>query len=71
MQCDVVIESYSMRYQLRNASTAGYTSYTYCVYMCAVYTSETHVALQELGPGTNYRLSVASIASNVEMSALL
>ena len=38
MQCDVVIESYSMRYQLRNASTAGYTSYIYCVlYVCRVH----------------------------------
>ena len=46
------------------AIQAIYTVY----YMCAGYTSETHVALQELGPGTNYRLSVASIASNGEMS---
>ena len=60
MQCDVVIGNYSVRYQLRNAFTAGYT---------AVYTNETHVTLQELEPGTNYRVSVASIASNGEMSA--
>ena len=60
MQCDVVIGNYSVRYQRRNAITAGYT---------AVYTNETHVTLQELEPGTNYRVSVASIASNGEMSA--
>ena len=59
MQCDVVIENYSVRYQRRNAITAGYT---------AVYTNETHVTLQELEPGTNYRVSVASITSNGEMS---
>ena len=59
MQCDVVIGNYSVRYQLRNAFTAGYT---------AVYTNETHVTLQELEPGTNYRVSVASIASNGNMS---
>ena len=60
MQCDVVIGKYSVRYQRRNAITAGYT---------AVYTNETHVTLQELEPGTNYTVSVASIASNGEMSA--
>ena len=60
MQCDVVIGNYSVRYQLRNASTAGYT---------ALYTSETHVTLQEFKPGTNYSVSVASITSNGEMSA--
>ena len=63
IQCDVVIGNYSVRYQRRNGCTAGYTSYT------AVYTSETHVTLQEFEPGTNYRVSVASIASNGEMSA--
>ena len=52
MQCDVVIGNYSVRYQLRNAFTAGYT---------AVYTNETHVALQELGPGTNYIQIVSCI----------
>ena len=52
MQCDVVIGNYSVRYQRRNAFTAGYT---------AVYTSETHVALQELGPGTNYIQIVSCI----------
>ena len=60
MQCDVVIGNYSVRYQQRNGCTAGYT---------AVYTSETHVTLQELEPGTTYRVSVASIASNGEMNA--
>ena len=60
MQCDVVIGNYSVRYQQRNAFTAGYT---------AIYSNETNVALQELGPGTNYRVSVASITSNGEMSA--
>ena len=60
MQCDVVIGNYSVRYQLKNASTAGYTT---------VYTSETNVTLQELEPGTYYRVSVASITSNSEMSA--
>ena len=59
MQCDVVIGNYSVRYQRRNAITAGYT---------AVYSNETHVTLQELEPGTNYRVSVASIGSNGEMS---
>ena len=63
MQCDVVIGNYSVRYQRRNAITAGYTSYT------TVYTSETQNTLLELEPGTNYRVSVASIASNGEMSA--
>ena len=60
MQCDVVIGNYSVRYQLRNGCTAGYTT---------VYTSETNVTLQELEPGATYRVSVASIASNGEMSA--
>ena len=60
MQCDVVIGNYSVRYQRRNGCTAGYT---------AVYTNETHVTLQELEPEANYRVSVASIASNGEMSA--
>ena len=59
MQCDIVIGNYSVRYQLRNGCTAGYT---------AVYTNETHVTLQELEPGPNYRVSVASITSNGEMS---
>ncbi len=63
MQCDVVIESYRVRYQLRNSSTAGYTNYT------TVYTSETQNTLLELEPRTNYRVSVASITSNGEMSA--
>ena len=63
MQCDIVIGQYSVRYQQRNASTAGYTNYT------AVYTSETHNTLQDLAPGTNYRVSVASIASNGNISA--
>ena len=60
MQCDVVIGNYSVRYQQRNACTAGYTT---------VYTSEPRVTLQALEPGTNYRVSVASITSNGEMSA--
>jgi len=60
MQCDVVTGNYSVRYQRRNGCTAGYT---------AVYTSETKITLQELEPGTNYRVSVASITSNGEMSA--
>ena len=59
MQCDVVIGNYSVRYQQRNGCTDGYT---------AVYTNETRVTLQELEPGTNYRVSVSSIASNGEMS---
>ena len=60
MQCDVVIGNYSVRYQRRNAFTAGYTT---------VYTSENQNTLQALEPGTNYRVSVASITSNGEMSA--
>ena len=59
MQCDVVIGNYSVR----NAFTAGYNNYT------TVYTNETNVTLQELEPGTNYKVSVASIASNGNMSA--
>ena len=60
MQCDVVIGNYSVRYQRRNAFTAGYT---------AVYTNETNVTLHELEPETNYRVSVISIASNGNISA--
>ena len=60
MQCDVVIGNYSVRYQRRDAITAGYT---------AVYSNQTNVTLQELEPETNYRVSVTSIASNGEMSA--
>ena len=59
MQCDVVIRNYSVR----NAFTAGYNNYT------TVYTNETNVTLQELEPGSNYRVSVASITSNGNMSA--
>ena len=59
MQCDIEIGNYSVRYQQRNGYTAGYT---------AVYSNETNVTLQELEPGTNYRVSVASIASNGNMS---
>ena len=58
MQCDVVIGNYSVRYQQRNAFTANYTT---------VY-NETNTLL-ELEPGTNYRVSVASIASNGNISA--
>ena len=63
MQCDVVIRNYSVRYQRRYAFTAGYTNYT------TVYTNETQNTLLELEPATTYRVSVASIASNGEMSA--
>ena len=63
MQCDVVIGNYSVRYQRRDGYTAGYTSYT------TVYTNETKQTLQDVAPGTNYRVSVASITSNGEMSA--
>ena len=62
MQCDVVIGNYSVRYQRRNAFTAGSTSYT------TVYTSENQNNLLDLEPGTNYRVSVASITSNGKMS---
>ena len=56
--CDDVIGNYSVRYQLKNAS-----SYT------TVYTNETRVVLQGLVPNTEYTVSVAAINSMGDMSA--
>ena len=56
--CDDVIGNYSVRYQLKNAS-----SYT------TVYTNETRVVLQGLVPNAEYTVSVAAINSMGDMSA--
>ena len=57
--CDIVIENYSVRYQLRNGTGAGAT----------VYSSSTSVTLQDLVPNAEYTVSVAAINSIGNMSA--
>ena len=57
--CDIVIENYSVRYQLRNGTGAGAT----------VYSSTMSVTLHDLVPNAEYTVSVAAINSIGNMSA--
>ena len=57
--CDVVIGTYSVRYQLRSGMGAIFT----------VYSSSTSVTLRGLACGTEYTVSVAAINSKGEMSS--
>ena len=58
--CDDVVGNYSVRYRLRDGSSA-YTT---------VYTTKTSVTLRDLIPNTEYVVSVAGINSMGDMSAL-